>query len=91
MSKKFKATPVQIKALRKALNWTQRDLASFLNLYLAKNVRFCHTVSRWERGLHKPSKWHVAKMETLVHYYQTSYNSQLRQLEKVKDETIIDC
>lgn len=72
----FQATPRQIKALRKALGWTQRDLGVFLNLY--HKHRVCPTVSRWETNTRKPSYQNQTRMLNLVQMYQTEYLEALR-------------
>ena len=48
-----------LKELRESLGWTQRDLANMLDCDAI-------TVSRWERGLHKPSADYMALLEAVV-------------------------
>ncbi len=74
----FKSTPDHIRALRKALNWTQRDLANYLGTYLCEKARHSITISSWERGLHKPRMVYRRKMAQLAHYYREEWLSALR-------------
>ena len=48
-----------LKELRERAGWTQRDLANMLDCDAI-------TVSRWERGLHKPSADYMALLVLLL-------------------------
>jgi len=52
-------TGPQVKALRKALGWSQTDLAR------AMHVSF-HTIARWERGVQKPSQLAIATLRRVL-------------------------
>jgi DNA-binding transcriptional regulator YiaG len=51
--------PIDIKAIRLALGFTQEDLARKLGLALS-------TVSKWEQGIFSPSRLAREKIEKLV-------------------------
>jgi transcriptional regulator with XRE-family HTH domain len=76
-NKIFHATPKQIRALRKAYGWTQRDLGVFLCLYWSN--RICPTVSRWERGTRKPNLRNRREMTKLVEYNLKKYKRELNK------------
>ena len=48
-----------LKEFRESLGWTQRDLANMLDCDAI-------TVSRWERGLHKPSAGYLVMLDSLL-------------------------
>ena len=51
--------PIDIKAIRQGLGFTQEDLARKLGLTLS-------TVSKWEQGIFSPSRLAREKIEKLV-------------------------
>ena len=55
----MKKEPVDIKAIRQELGFTQEDLARKLNLALS-------TVSKWEQGVSSPSRLAREKVHKLV-------------------------
>jgi putative transcriptional regulator len=55
----MKKEPVDIKAIRLGLGFTQEDLARKLGLALS-------TVSKWEQGLSSPSRLAREKLEKLL-------------------------
>ena len=55
----MKREPIDIKAIRLKLGFTQEDLARKLGLALS-------TVSKWEQGIFSPSRLAREKIETLV-------------------------
>lgn len=82
----FSGKPIEIKALRKALGWCQRDLALYLGLYTMVHRRDTITMLRWETGKTKPSRPYMEKMVRLVEKFRPEYLQALKELRAFERE-----
>ena len=84
----FQSTPIQIKALLKAVGWTRYELGRFVGVfcrtYTDKNgytIRISPTVQKWTSGKHVPGTQSKRAMLGLVQLYQNEY---LLALENIR-------
>ena len=83
----FQSSPLQIKALLKAVGWTRYELGRYVGVfcrtYIDKNgytIRISPTVQKWTSGKHIPGTQSKRAMLALVNLYQNEY---LTALEKI--------
>lgn len=83
----FQATPIQIRALLKAVGWTQYELARYVGVstrhYTDKDgytIRVSPTVQKWTGGIHAPTPQSRERMMQLVEMYRNEYIIALRKL-----------
>ncbi len=88
----FQATPIQIKALLKAVGWTRFELARYVGvstlIYKDRDgytIRVSPTVQRWTAGVHVPTPQSRERMLALVEMYRNEYIIALRKLSNVSD------
>lgn len=85
----FQSTPVQIKALLKAVGWTRYELGRYVGVftrtYVDKNgytIRISPTVQKWTSGKHKPGTQSKRAMLALVDMYRNEYLIALENLNE---------
>ncbi len=83
----FQGTPIQIKALLKAVGWTRFELARYVGVSTriytdpdGYTIRVSPTVQRWTAGVHVPSPASRERMLALVEMYRNEYVIALRTL-----------
>lgn len=83
----FQSTPIQIKALLKAVGWTRYELGRFVGVftreYKDKNgyiIRISPTVQKWTSGKHAPGTQSKRAMLALVDMYRNEYLIELEKL-----------
>ncbi len=83
----FQSTPIQIKALLKAVGWTRFELGRFVGVfcrtYVDNNgytIRISPTVQKWTSGKHVPGAQSKRAMLALVNLYQNEYLAALKKL-----------
>ena len=83
----FQSTPLQIKALLKAVGWTRYELGRFVGVFIRKYVdkngyiiRISPTVQKWTSGKHKPGTQSKRSMLRLVELYRNEYLTELEKL-----------
>ncbi len=67
----FDSLPEQVLALRKAMDWSRRELGIYLGLYVSS--KDCFSIYRWEKGIARPHLVHRAKMLQLVEMVRADY------------------
>ncbi len=67
----FDSRPEQVLALRKAMEWSRRELGIYLGLYVS--FKDCFSIYRWEKNLARPHLVHRAKMLQLVEMIRDDY------------------
>ena len=90
----FQSKPIQIRALLKAIGWSQFELGRFVGVYTRTQMkdgykaRTCMRVSKWTRGKVRPSKPHRQRMTQLVEMVRKDYLKILRGM--IRDERLAD-
>lgn len=85
----FRSTPVQIRALLKAVGWTRYELGRYIGVFCRKYkdnngylIHISPTVTKWTSGKHKPGTQSKQKMVQLVEMYRNEYLEALQGLTK---------
>lgn len=85
----FRATPLQIRALLKAVNWTRFELGRYVGVfcrqYTDKNgykIKISPTVTKWTSGKHRPGTQSRQRMVQLVELYRNEYLEALQEVTR---------
>ena len=83
----FQSTPIQIKALLKAVGWTRYELGRFVGVFCREYkdnngyvIRISPTVQKWTSGKHTPGTQSKRAMLALVDMYRNEYLIELEKL-----------